>query len=679
MADIRVYPFYSPRIVEVLSPGTEISLQELHNKVRDWEDSDEGMSFKYLIDSAGKEPLGGGVYVGITSTLQNAYVMFTGRTTPLETGTCTTGDPDGVTLYATGGQFEVNNVIVGDTVMNYTTKALANVINVVSDTELQTLQLSGGSRATWLSSDEYIIWRNQQCNVSGGNLVAINSVGGEMSPVLSSPNVQVVRTASSSATLQELDLIQFASFGNKVTIDIASGVAGTAFPIGNMENPVDNWTDALAIANERGFHDVHIHGDYTFGATDVLDDMIISGDSSRVSTFTLTPGVSTVDTEFNEASIVGSLNGGVCLTNCKLGESVDLEGLEGCADFCQIAGTIKLGGAVTLSFCVSDVPGMGTPVIDFVGANTTLSMRTYSGGIELRNMADATNTTTVEFVAGQCILHSSCTNDATASIRGIFNLINNSTLVPDLESQAAKQTTLLDVPSDVWDEILTGATHNIPTSAGRRLRSLIDSSLIREETCRNGSTSSNVILDTGASGTNNFYDHMWIYITSGTGVGQVRTMHNYVGSTYTSEIVPDWLTTPDDTSKYSIIAFGSTHVHEIETEALDAITGGVWDVVRSGHTGAGTFGATSEWASAIDALAIQSAVWDADKALYNTADTMGELQNTGGSGGGLDADAVASAVWDAIANQYGTPGTMGWLQNLIQAGLISSPRIIPGD
>jgi hypothetical protein len=78
-------------------------------------------------------------------------------------------------------------------------------------------------------------------------------------------------------------------------------------------------------------------------------------------------------------------------------------------------------------------------------------------------------------------------------------------------------------------------------------------------------------------------------------------------------------------------------------------------------------------------MPVASAVWDADKDDYNDTDTMGELQNTGGSGENLDADAVASAVWDAIANQYGTPGTMGWLQNLIESGIIGSPRIIPGD
>jgi hypothetical protein len=49
------------------------------------------------------------------------------------------------------------------------------------------------------------------------------------------------------------------------------------------------------------------------------------------------------------------------------------------------------------------------------------------------------------------------------------------------------------------------------------------------------------------------------------------------------------------------------------------------------------------------------------------------------TGGGLTKEETAAAVWNAVATDYGTPGTMGWLQNLIQAGLISSPSIIPGD
>ncbi len=39
-----------------------------------------------------------------------------------------------------------------------------------------------------------------------------------------------------------------------------------------------------------------------------------------------------------------------------------------------------------------------------------------------------------------------------------------------------------------------------------------------------------------------------------------------------------------------------------------AVTAGVWDAARSGHAGAGTFGATDEWAGSVDEAAIAAAV-----------------------------------------------------------------------
>ena len=69
-ADVVIDYTRSPRIATVLDPSTEITAQDLHDTLRDREDDAENQSYPILIDSAGKEPLGGGVSVGITATLQ---------------------------------------------------------------------------------------------------------------------------------------------------------------------------------------------------------------------------------------------------------------------------------------------------------------------------------------------------------------------------------------------------------------------------------------------------------------------------------------------------------------------------------------------------------------------------------------------------------------------------------
>lgn len=80
--DVTVDFSLSPRIITVLSPSTSITIQDLHDTLRSIEDDVWNMSFSKLISSAGKENLGGGVLVGVTSTLQNAKLAFQERSGP---------------------------------------------------------------------------------------------------------------------------------------------------------------------------------------------------------------------------------------------------------------------------------------------------------------------------------------------------------------------------------------------------------------------------------------------------------------------------------------------------------------------------------------------------------------------------------------------------------------------
>ena len=77
---IKVYPYLSPRVIEVLAPLTEISLQDLTNQIKDWEDEPSNLTYPILVKTFGKQALGGGVQVGITAELQNAKISFTART-----------------------------------------------------------------------------------------------------------------------------------------------------------------------------------------------------------------------------------------------------------------------------------------------------------------------------------------------------------------------------------------------------------------------------------------------------------------------------------------------------------------------------------------------------------------------------------------------------------------------
>jgi hypothetical protein len=110
------------------------------------------------------------------------------------------------------------------------------------------------------------------------------------------------------------------------------------------------------------------------------------------------------------------------------------------------------------------------------------------------------------------------------------------------------------IANAVWDEVLTGATHNIASSAGRRLRQLA-SVIVRAGTAQGPGTGNNQIqLDAGASATNGEYDPGLIFIETGTGAGQARLILQYNGSTKVATVDRDWRVNPDNTSEFVILA-----------------------------------------------------------------------------------------------------------------------------
>jgi len=112
-SDLTTYWEEGPRLIEIADTSSEIVIQDLHDTLKsnteqagENDDSLDNMDDDPLIDSAGKEDLGGGVSVGITSTLQYSQVAFQSRLTPTSTGTVTTQDTNGTLLIDSAGTFQ---------------------------------------------------------------------------------------------------------------------------------------------------------------------------------------------------------------------------------------------------------------------------------------------------------------------------------------------------------------------------------------------------------------------------------------------------------------------------------------------------------------------------------------------------------------------------------------------
>ena len=70
------------KIITVEAPQTEVTIQDLYDAIRDYEDEVYNMEVGKICDASGKEELGGGVRVGITLKLIDWKLKFEDRSGP---------------------------------------------------------------------------------------------------------------------------------------------------------------------------------------------------------------------------------------------------------------------------------------------------------------------------------------------------------------------------------------------------------------------------------------------------------------------------------------------------------------------------------------------------------------------------------------------------------------------
>lgn len=422
--DVTVDYTDSPRIVEVASPSVEFVAQDIVDTLRKKEDSFTGMTELKLINASGKDDLGGGVLVGITVAQQNTQVAFESRLTPAQTGTVTTGDADGITLTDTSAAFVSNNIRRGAVVINFVDESITEVVAIIDEFNLTCRVLRAGSTNTFSFGDSYKIWNIIQCDVTGGNVVSVDENDVTISPIFPTAFTQVIRTASSSATLQELSAIQFASFNSGITLDVINGLPGTTYPQGTLQAPVDNLIDAKLIATERGFDKIFIIGNYTFLTSDVINGFTFVGQNPLKTLIILTAAATIINCVFENCTITGTLDGGTSLNDCHINT---LTNIDGDMHNCELeAGTITLSGTdAEFIDCYSGVAGVVTPIIDFNGDGPHCIFRNYSGGLTLKNLTTEQNVS-VDLISGTVFLDATITA-GTFVIRGVGDLIDNST------------------------------------------------------------------------------------------------------------------------------------------------------------------------------------------------------------------------------------------------------------
>lgn len=149
-----------------------------------------------------------------------------------------------------------------------------------------------------------------------------------------------------------------------------------------------------------------------------------------------------------------------------------------------------------------------------------------------------------------------------------------------VSGSAVTEQDKIDIVDLNWDRVLSGATHNIPSSAGRRLRQLGD--VVSGEVVSDSGNSADQFVTDLAEARDDFYNDQLIRFTSDNLQGYVAPILSYDGTTKIITISETMIETPDDGSEFDIIP---THVHPID-QVVDAM----WDELVAGHMTLGTFG-----------------------------------------------------------------------------------------
>jgi hypothetical protein len=121
---------------------------------------------------------------------------------------------------------------------------------------------------------------------------------------------------------------------------------------------------------------------------------------------------------------------------------------------------------------------------------------------------------------------------------------------------SANKAALVDL---IWDEPLTGATHNVATSSGKRLRQTTAFQQI-DSTVVDAAATTTTFVTGLTSSVDNFYNDSMLVFTDGALAGQVRAIYDYVGATKTIILEEALTSAPVNGVAFAIV---SLHIHPV--------------------------------------------------------------------------------------------------------------------
>ena len=236
---------------------------------------------------------------------------------------------------------------------------------------------------------------------------------------------QVSVRSANSAGLQDLSTLLASAYQNHVVFNSA-GQAGTAIPIGTRSTPVNNFVDAISIADRLGIRRIQMATSGALGAAAAAEGKVFVGDNATVDFLTIRNSAQVSDCSFENLTVQGTLDGNNIFRNCTLSTITYVNGL---LQECSLTGTISVDGTAQANIinCWSGTAGIEDNqlvTIDMGGGGNSLALRNFSGGLKLTNYTGS-GAITLDFASGRVVIDATCTG-GTIGIRGIASVTDNS-------------------------------------------------------------------------------------------------------------------------------------------------------------------------------------------------------------------------------------------------------------
>ena len=372
--------------------------------------------------------------------------------------------------------FDLTNLFVAE--LNYTARHTGHkdghlIIQAWDPTGLAWVTISNAS--TQINSGlEFIDQRIglDQSYVAGDNTLKIRVTGSGLiqTPItyldyfalLANTTNDYVLTASevADAVVQRMTT---AVYAGRIHLDTVNGHDDSDYGVsGTAQYPVKTIAHATLLADAIGTSVIALLS----GSAVVLDQAYNSYSFIGISSSIDLNGQSISKSTFNSITVIGNDDGSntdrVVFNDCAMQSNLlGICTLNGCS----LAGTITLAQAGDYFFdqCYSAVAGTGAPGLDFGATigDSNVSLRHYSGGIQIFNMGVAGSDAMSLEGNGQIKVDASCVGGVVA-IRGHFPITDNSGEAVTFSDDA--RFTVTETVNAIWDE--NNAGHVLEGSVG---------------------------------------------------------------------------------------------------------------------------------------------------------------------------------------------------------------------